>query len=133
MGVDGFGSGVRHKTDESGPTGQAPDLIPPMAFGVCRSAAPQMSTMLAQTTRSRPAAPASRSSASQAQKIARSAPASGDAGQAIFAMPFDAMRFQYAGAVASGLVQRSILASGKLERALEVLERLILGPLARQR
>ena len=48
-------------------------------------------------------------------------------------MPFDALRFQYAGAVMAGLVQRSILASGKLERALDALENLILGPLARQR
>ena len=48
-------------------------------------------------------------------------------------MPFDAMRFQYARAVMAGLAPRSILASGKLERALDALEKLILGPLARQR
>jgi len=54
-------------------------------------------------------------------------------GQGLLAMPFDALRFQYAGAVMAGLAQRSILASGKLERALDALEKLILGPLARQR
>jgi hypothetical protein len=48
-------------------------------------------------------------------------------------MPFDAMRLQYASAVMAGLAQRSIIASGKLERALDALEKLILGPLARQR
>jgi len=48
-------------------------------------------------------------------------------------MPFDAMRWQYAGAVMAGLAQRSIVASGKLEQALDALEKLILGPLARTR
>jgi hypothetical protein len=43
------------------------------------------------------------------------------------------MRFQYASAVMAGLDQRSILASGKLERTLDALEKLILGSLARQR
>jgi len=57
----------------------------------------------------------------------------GAAGQALLAMPFDAMRFQYAGAVRAGLARRSIIASCKLERALNTLERLVLGPLARQR
>ncbi len=57
----------------------------------------------------------------------------GAAGQAFLFMPFDAMRFQYAGAVKAGLIQRSILASGQLERALGALEQLVLGPLARQR
>jgi hypothetical protein len=55
------------------------------------------------------------------------------AAQAFMAMPFDVMRLQYASAVMAGLVQRSILASGRLERALDTLERLALGPLARQR
>ena len=54
-------------------------------------------------------------------------------GQGLLAMPFEALRFQYASAVTAGLVPRSILASGKLERALDVLEKLVLGPLARQR
>jgi len=54
-------------------------------------------------------------------------------GQPFLAMPFDAMRMQYAGAVNAGLTRRSILASAKLEQTLDRLERLILGPLARQR
>lgn len=49
------------------------------------------------------------------------------------AAPFEALRFQYANAVKAGLLQRSILASGRLERAIDRLEGLILGPLARQR
>jgi hypothetical protein len=53
--------------------------------------------------------------------------------QDLLALPFDALRFQYAGAVTTGLIQRSILASGTLERALDALEKLALGPLARQR
>lgn len=48
-------------------------------------------------------------------------------------MPFDALRVQYASVVRAGLAQRSLLASGKLERALDALEKLTLGPLARQR
>ncbi|MCV2361326.1 hypothetical protein LNV08_20380 [Paucibacter sp. TC2R-5] len=57
----------------------------------------------------------------------------GAAGQAFLAMPFDAMRFHYASAVAAGLAHRSILAPGQFEQALDTLEKLILGPLARQR
>jgi len=48
-------------------------------------------------------------------------------------MPFDALRAQYAGAVLAGLAQPSLLASGRWERALDALEKLVLGPLARQR
>jgi hypothetical protein len=48
-------------------------------------------------------------------------------------MPFDALRFHYASAVTAGLVQRSILASGVLERTIDALESLTLGPLARRR
>jgi hypothetical protein len=55
------------------------------------------------------------------------------AGQALLALPFDAMRYQYAGAVMAGLAPRSISASGQMERALDALEKAILGPLARQR
>ena len=51
----------------------------------------------------------------------------------LLAAPFEALRFQYASAVAADLVQRSLLASGRLEQAIDRLERLILGPLARQR
>ncbi len=55
------------------------------------------------------------------------------AGRGLLAMPFDALRFQYTSAVVAGLVQRSLLASAKLEQALDALEKLALGPLARQR
>jgi hypothetical protein len=87
--------------------------------------------MIAQIARSRPAALAS--SSSDALKAARSGSIAGASGQALFAVPFDAMRFQYAGVVMAGLAQRSILASGKLEQAIDALEKMILGPLARQR
>lgn len=52
-------------------------------------------------------------------------------GKAALAMPFDAMRAQYASAVEHGLIERSMLASGRFERAVGTLERLALGPLAR--
>jgi hypothetical protein len=51
----------------------------------------------------------------------------------LLALPFDTLRFQYAGAVRAGLVPRSLLAAGMLERTLDALEKLVLGPLARQR
>jgi len=56
-----------------------------------------------------------------------------NATQACLAAPFDAMRSHYASSVAAGLVPRSLLASARLERALDSLEKLCLGPLARQR
>jgi|APFre7841882630_1041343.scaffolds.fasta_scaffold101786_1 hypothetical protein len=52
--------------------------------------------------------------------------------KAMAALPFDAMRFQYAGAVKAGLIENSMLASRDFERALGVLERQTLGPLARR-
>jgi hypothetical protein len=55
------------------------------------------------------------------------------AGGSLLAAPFDALRFHYASAVAAGLAPRSILAAGRLERALGLLEALVLGPLARHR
>jgi len=54
-------------------------------------------------------------------------------GQELLAGPFDALRVQYACAVMAGLVPRSLLASGRFERALDALEKLILGTLARRR
>jgi len=54
-------------------------------------------------------------------------------GQDLLAVPFDTLRYQYAGVVMAGLAHRSILASGQSERALDALEKLILGPLARRR
>jgi len=54
-------------------------------------------------------------------------------GRVLLSMPFDTLRFQYAGAVMAGLVPRSILASAKSERAIDLLEKLALGPAARRR
>lgn len=47
------------------------------------------------------------------------------------AMPFDLARLQYAQAVQAGLLPRSQLASARVEKHLDLLERLTLGPLAR--
>lgn len=54
-------------------------------------------------------------------------------GGTLMNLPFDALRFQYAGAVAAGLAPRSLLASAKSERAIDLLEKLVLGPVARRR
>ena len=53
--------------------------------------------------------------------------------QPILALPFDAMRRHYAGAVIAGLVPRSLLDSARMERWLGALEAVTLGPLARCR
>ena len=66
------------------------------------------------------------------QLLLDSVGATWNAGKALAALPFDALRFGYAGAVKAGLVKRSILASRDFERALGALERLTLGPLARR-
>jgi hypothetical protein len=63
----------------------------------------------------------------------RSTPASRTMGPGLLALPFDALRHQYAGAVWAGWLPRSSLASARIERALDALERLMLGPLARHR
>ena len=52
---------------------------------------------------------------------------------AIAQLPFDLMRAHYAQAVRSGLVERSLLAAGRFERDVAMLERMALGPLARSR
>jgi hypothetical protein len=49
------------------------------------------------------------------------------------ALPFDALRAQYVGAVKVGLIERSMLAQRDFERVLTTTERLVLGPWARQR
>jgi hypothetical protein len=46
-------------------------------------------------------------------------------------LPFDTARAQYAQAVQAGLLERSVLASRDVERALDLAEQLALGPLAR--
>ncbi len=56
-----------------------------------------------------------------------------NATQSCLVAPFEAMRSQYAGAVAAGFMPKSLLASAQLERSLDNLEKLCLGPLARRR
>ncbi len=89
--------------------------------------------MFVQTARARPAIPFR--VGPQALEVNRSADGTtaAHAGLAILAAPFDAIRFQYACAVMAGAFQRSIVASGRLERALDALEKLMLGPFARRR
>lgn len=53
-------------------------------------------------------------------------------GLGLLRLPFDAARAQYARAVNTGVVPRSILASRDVEHALALLEHLALGPLARR-
>ena len=53
-------------------------------------------------------------------------------GAACLALPFDAVRAQYAAAVRLGWVDRSLLASARVERLLASVEHLALGPLARR-
>lgn len=54
------------------------------------------------------------------------------AGMNLLGLPFDAVRLHYATCVQVGLFRRSILESRDFERALTALERLTLGPWARQ-
>ena len=49
-----------------------------------------------------------------------------------FSAPFDTLRAQYAAAVEVGVIKRSMLASNRFEKMLDGLEKLTLGPLARQ-
>jgi len=48
-------------------------------------------------------------------------------------LPFDVVRAQYACAVRTGLVERSMLAGARFENNLGLLERSVLGPWARHR
>lgn len=54
------------------------------------------------------------------------------AGAHLARLPFDTARAQYAGAVRAGWMPRSMLAARDFERQLDTLERLTLGPWARQ-
>jgi hypothetical protein len=54
------------------------------------------------------------------------------AGKIAVTLPFDALRAQYAGAVVAGWLPRSLIASGRFERALGLVECATLGPLARR-
>ena len=50
----------------------------------------------------------------------------------LMALPFDNARAQYAHAVRTGLLARSLLASARFERSVDALERLTYGPFARR-
>lgn len=47
-------------------------------------------------------------------------------------LPFDMARENYANAVQVGLIERSMLRWAKFERQLDLMEKMILGPLARR-
>ena len=64
--------------------------------------------------------------------LLESVAAAWNAGKALAALPFDALRFGYASAVRAGFVQNSMLKSRDFERAVGALERMTLGPLARR-
>ena len=49
----------------------------------------------------------------------------------LLGMPFDMARQQYSSAVRSGLIERSLIASARFERALSAIEVCSLGPWAR--
>ena len=50
----------------------------------------------------------------------------------VLALPFDMAREQYAKSVRAGLVERSMIASARFERALSALEVFTLGCMARR-
>jgi hypothetical protein len=54
------------------------------------------------------------------------------AGLGLLGLPFDALRLHYAACVQTGLVRRSLLDSRDVEHAVDALECLTLGPLARR-
>jgi hypothetical protein len=53
------------------------------------------------------------------------------ASRGLFGLPFDAMRLQYANAVRAGLIEPSLLASGRFDHAVTALEQMAYGPFAR--
>jgi hypothetical protein len=59
-------------------------------------------------------------------------PPAQQAGSALLGLPFDAVRMHYAACVQAGLVRRSMLEARDFEHALAAMERLTLGPWARQ-
>jgi hypothetical protein len=64
--------------------------------------------------------------------VAKAATAASRAAQQTLALPFDAIRAEYVGAVRAGLIQRSMLAQRDFERVLGTVERFSLGPWARR-
>jgi hypothetical protein len=90
-------------------------------------------TMLARTDLLRPStlvAPAA-PGASTPQPLGRGTVL--DTAQPMLALPFDALRQHYAAAVMAGIAPRSLRDSARVERWVDALEKLTLGPLARGR
>ncbi len=56
----------------------------------------------------------------------------GRTSQLMLGLPFDLAREQYARAVRIGFIEQSMLANAKFEQSIATLERLTLGPWARQ-
>ena len=53
-------------------------------------------------------------------------------GREFLALPFDMAREQYAKSVRAGLVERSMIASARVEHTISAMEQLTLGCMARQ-
>lgn len=53
-------------------------------------------------------------------------------GSEVLSLPFDMAREQYAKSVRAGLVERSMIASARFERALSAVELFTLGAMARR-
>ena len=67
-----------------------------------------------------------------AQSVTRTASAVGRTSTLMLGLPFDLAREQYANAVRAGLIERSMLGWAKFERTVSTMEKLVLGPWARQ-
>jgi hypothetical protein len=69
---------------------------------------------------------------SQPQDFSKVAFAVGRTSQLLLGLPFDVAREHYARAVRFGFIQQSMLANAKFEQSIAALEKLTLGPWARQ-
>ncbi|MFZ4480061.1 MAG: hypothetical protein ACOYNZ_09255 [Rhodoferax sp.] len=67
-----------------------------------------------------------------AQALPTVAHAAGRTCQLVLGLPFDLAREQYAEAVRIGFIEQSMLGNARFERTLSTLEKLTLGPWARQ-
>jgi hypothetical protein len=56
----------------------------------------------------------------------------GRVGREFLALPFDMAREQYAKSVRAGLLERSLIASARVEHAISAMEQLSLGCMARR-
>lgn len=67
-----------------------------------------------------------------AQSVTKTASAVVRTSTLVLGVPFDLAREQYAHAVRVGLIERSMLGWAKFDRTVSRLEKLVLGPRARQ-